>query len=82
MNRKSVIVNADERHVPHTRGDEPQWMTDIYGKVIMFPTHVGMNRQHRVFLLVLRHVPHTRGDEPREARYSRLIAACSPHTWG
>ena len=30
----------------------------------MFPTHVGMNRENPVLLLVLANVPHTRGDEP------------------
>jgi len=33
--------------------------------VLMFPTHVGMNRTMTTALADMMNVPHTRGDEPK-----------------
>ena len=32
--------------------------------IVMFPTHVGMNRIKKGEMVEFTHVPHTRGDEP------------------
>ena len=31
--------------IPHTRGDEPKVQTRRGGSLVVFPTHVGMNRR-------------------------------------
>ncbi len=69
-------------NVPHTRGDEPWTERDESLLALMFPTHVGMNRQNPTFAMCLRHVPHTRGDEPPDLPTYAEIEGCSPHTWG
>ena len=48
----------------------------------MFPTHVGMNRDHFEGGGELTYVPHTRGDEPISLEGEIDKEGCSPHTWG
>ncbi len=68
--------------VPHTRGDEPTGKMRYTDNVIVFPTHVGMNRTWRYLYLDYSSVPHTRGDEPRELVDGRRPISCSPQKFG
>ena len=50
--------------------------------IVVFPTHVGMNREHDQTEFALACVPHARGDEPLEAVEAEIAILCSPRTWG
>ena len=54
-------------NVPHTRGDEPELEVIVPAPSVMFPTHVGMNRDKLHSLALRVYVPHTRGDEPSKS---------------
>ena len=68
--------------IPHTRGDEPSGDVFELKYLVVFPTHVGMNRQEAPTLTPLIRIPHTRGDEPHPISISDGCLAYSPHTWG
>ena len=48
----------------------------------MFPTRVGMNRNHFNYFANGVHVPHTCGDEPSTDADLFPNGICSPHVWG
>ena len=46
MNRRCAYGVAGQRPVPHVRGDEPYGIQGGMLDAILFPTCVGMNRNH------------------------------------
>jgi len=48
----------------------------------VFPTPVGMNRNHERDNLRAKSVPHARGDEPDLDEAMRFADMCSPRPWG
>ena len=49
---------------------------------MVFPTHVGMNRDTTDFVGINGSVPHARGDEPGDSLAITQPITCSPRTWG
>ena len=68
--------------IPHTRGGEPQWDSDVPDRNVVFPTHVGVNRSSRSYLRRPIRIPHTRGGEPIAYEAALEADTYSPHTWG
>ena len=65
MNRVRTSYAYPDLSVPHTRGDEPKRNSPRAKKLMVFPTPVGMNRNHGIVRYYRESVPHTRGDEPQ-----------------
>ena len=82
MNRTRLCVLAANRHVPRTRGDEPEDAENLIKEATMFPALVGMNRSRIWSVGMPIHVPRTRGDEPRTNIALTGAYSCSPHSWG
>ena len=67
----NLIQNDRGRVFPHTRGDEPDSAGNPVWHQVVFPTHVGMNREMNTKKFVRFRVPHTRGDEPGKTPFFR-----------
>ena len=50
--------------------------------VLVFPTHVGVNRVARVVNAQTPRVPHACGGEPEDSSLRFFSVACSPRMWG
>ena len=50
--------------------------------MLVFPTHVGMDRSERRTEMRAKGIPHTRGDGPRDGVTYTGEHMYSPHTWG
>ncbi len=50
--------------IPHARGGEPAVNGILAESIIVFPTHVGVNRLPNQLVKVLSSIPHARGGEP------------------
>ncbi len=48
----------------------------------VFPTRVGMDREHRMEVPDYTRIPHTRGDGPCAGRGLSDVKPYSPHAWG
>ena len=69
--------------IPHARGGEPSHLYPPWVTTGVFPTHVGVNRNHAAEGNVLIRIPHARGGEPHEASdVTALVMPYSPRTWG
>ncbi len=64
MNRIGRKFRWGAKGIPHTRGDEPENITEYLLSDCVFPTHVGMNRKDQQWKPKPKSIPHTRGDEP------------------
>ncbi len=51
-------------------------------RIVVFPTHVGIDRRRKLALLPRRRVPHARGDGPEGMTWLQSVELCSPRTWG
>ncbi len=82
MNQKQLLQEQNFPGVPHARGDEPLDDFSVRYRGAVFPTRVGMNRNHGKYYSKPESVPHARGDEPGPNRYLLDRETCSPRAWG
>ena len=71
------------RGIPHTRGDGPYTALDEQMALVVFPTHVGMDRAAQGDRTPMKlSIPHTRGDGPVPLATWASLMFSIPHTRG